>query len=633
MPPKIQLPNPFRTYAAHIYPRTIKDALTWGEYLWERNATYRNCIKKVVSYFASGISVRQDDTDDETDSEASAAFHDLVTDTYGMLPLVQRFGEELAAMGNVFVYVQRVCTRDLLCPTEGCGTVLRMRSLVRDRDYRWDPPSVGDDSGGWMRGVRMRCPRCGQDVRMTMRDSKSQDDRGRRLRIVFLPAADMRVRHNRLTDTYSYVYRMPQDVSDAIRRGEQIYLEDTPEVFLEAALRGEPYVILPQDALLAMRVPSLSGLDRVYGGWGLPMFMSAFDDIVRMQHMDKFNEAVMNDYLVPHRIISPAPQNLKAGIDDPNRMPMSGSMFRDMMASSIQGRSVNPSQWTISPVPVQYQQVGGDKSIIPADLLEWEAAQMFVAMGAPQEFRKTDLQTVAPTMGLRMFERQWRPFSRCLDLCVRWISRHIAYEHRFEGLHCELDETSFVEDDMNRQVLLSLMQAGMVAKAPVLKTFGIDFEDDLEQRQREAQMEQDAALRAQTQQQGMEAVMSVIPPPMNAGVTAAQANLQAMQQAMGGGGAPAAMGGAPGAPAPMGGAPAMGGGGAEGQPADVQQVWQQAQDIAQQLYAAPPNVRERELRNLKATNPMLHSGVMQILRDMRQSVASDAVAQSQQPQM
>ena len=83
----------------------------------------------------------------------------------------------------------------------------------------------------------------------------------------------------------------------------------------------------------------------------------------------------------------------------------------------------------------------------------------------------------------------------------------------------------------------------------------------------------------------------------------------------------------------MGGAPALGGGGAEGQPADVQQVWQQAQDIAQQLYAAPPNVRERELRNLKATNPMLHSGVMQILRDMRQSVASDAVAQSQQPQM
>ena len=77
----------------------------------------------------------------------------------------------------------------------------------------------------------------------------------------------------------------------------------------------------------------------------------------------------------------------------------------------------------------------------------------------------------------------------------------------------------------------------------------------------------------------------------------------------------------------------MGGGGAEGQPADVQQVWQQAQDIAQQLYAAPSNVRERELRNLKATNPMLHSGVMQILRDMRQSVASDAVAQSQQPQM
>jgi hypothetical protein len=61
-------------------------------------------------------------------------------------------------------------------------------------------------------------------------------------------------------------------------------------------------------------------------------------------------------------------------------------------------------------------------------------------------------------------------------------------------------------------------------------------------------------------------------------------------------------------------------------------VWQQAMDEANRLYTLPPDVRRRELVNMKTQNQELHAAVIEIMKDMKQDVASQAVAASQQPQ-
>ena len=125
-------------------------------------------------------------------------------------------------------------------------------------------------------------------------------------------------------------------------------------------------------------------------------------------------------------------------------------------------------------------------------------------------------------------------------------------------------------------------------------------------------------------------VGSVIPPAGSVGVGQAQMNIQQMQEAAAGGGMPQA----PMAPAaPMG----MSGGAMpfntqQSQSASIEQLYIEAQQLAQQLYSVPQNVRTRELVNLKTNNPTLHAMVKQMLVDMKQQVASDAVAQSQAPQ-
>lgn len=611
--------NPFRTYSNFVYPRTMEEVVYWCLWLYERNAKYRSAIQKTVNYFISGLNVTSTNTKEEdSDTDDIENFKDELDRTYNVLELVQHYGIELAAMGNVFVSCERVFSRLLLCPD--CSWSMALKQLRKNRDYKWTGKSFEGE-----------CPQCHKHVTFKIKDVPSQDQDGKKLRFVFRSIRDMVVQYNQLTGTYQYFYKMPSHIKDAIQRGDQVYLVNTPQVFLDAA-NTDNLIEFPEDMFWSDRTHTLVGCEKLMRGFGAPIFLPSLDTLIRLQFYSRFNETIAMDYIAPTRIISPESANLKAGVDDPNRMPMSGAAFRGFMQQSLRQVKSNPSTWIISPVPVQYQMVGGDgQQLTPVDLMEFEYNQFLAECAIPQEFKQTNFQVVAPSMGLRMFERQWVTFTKSLHKFTNWVGSKVADIDKVENMRVDLDVTSFVEDDMNKQVLLSLMQGGVIAKTNVLKRLGVDFNKDLDQRMQEQKAEQEAAMKMQTQDEGAEMVQSVMPPPGSLGVNQAQMNLQA---AMGGGGegAPAAPA-SPGMPAAPMGAPAGGmpggapsGGGAMGQ------MWEEAMARAQQLYNAPPNVRRSELVNLKATNPQMHSFVKSFLEQMEQDVASDAVAQSKAPQ-
>lgn len=614
--------NPFRTYSNFIYPKTIDEVFTWALWFWDRHAKYRSSLQKVVSYFVSGLSIVQDADVKDNDADAVESFEELLQEDYNMLTNITNFGVELAAMGNVFVSAERVFSRQLLCPTSGCNGIYNLKALRRNIEYKWDGKHFTGE-----------CPQCRKKVNYKIKDVPASDPDGRKLRFIFRDPRDMLVQFNPLSNTYKYYYKMPSKVKGAILRGDPVFLEDSPRVFLEAASTDQ-YIAFPEENFFSMRTTTLTALDNLYRGWGAPLFLSSFDKLIQLQHLDKFNEAVTMDYIAPTRLLSPQPANLKAGIDDPNRMPISGAMFRQFMQESLKKVKENPTTWIVSPVPVQYQMLGGEaKQLAPVDLMEWYVTQILSDMVIPQEFRQTTFQVVAPSMGLRMFERHWLPFAKSLNKFARWYASKIADAHDFENMTCSLDMTSFVEDDMNKQVLLSLMQAGMISKTNVLKRFGVDWNDDLHMRIREQREEEEAAAEEQANMQNKEMIQSVIPPAGAVGLGQAQMNIDMMQQEAAGGD-PAAGGAMPAGPMPpAGGAmPAMPFNQGNSQSAGVEQLFQQAQQMAQELYNAPQNIRTQQLVQLKAQDPSLHAMVKQVLTDMKQQVASDAVAQSQMPQ-
>jgi len=612
--------NPFRTFSNGIYPSTVGEALDWTEWFYTRVPGYRTSVGKLVSYFINGVTVTKADkggkADSTADAEQTQEFEELLDNGYNMVADILQFGIELSVNGNVFVSADPIISRSLVCPNEGCHWVMAIKKLKNGEEYKWEK--------GKFMGT---CPQCGRAVEFRVRDMPSQGPNGEKLRFVYRDPRSMRIEHNRLTNTYRYYYQIPDDVKTSILRGDSVYLEDSPMVFLDAAV-NDKLIKFPDDKFFTMRTHTLCCQDKTLKGWGLPALMSSFNDYVRLQQLDRFNEAIINECVIPLRILSPAPQNLAAGTD-PNRMAMPGSMFRSAVTQGIKGLQNNPTQWLVSPVPINYQAVGGDASrLTPVDLMEYESTQVLANQGIPQEFKQTTFQVVAPSMGLRMFERQHIQFHKMLGEYTRWKAQVIADAHGYEDMKCTLDSTSFVEDDMNKQVLLQMMQAGLISKTNVLKKFGVDFSEDLQQRISEQQEEMDAYER---QQRGMEiaqAIGAMMPPPGMAGMYQAQMNMQGpMQPGMPMGPQGPMAGGAPAGPAwPS----APSGSGANS--ASMEQLEMEAQEMASQLYTADPITRRRELVNLKHTNPTLHSRVKAMLEDQKQQVASEAVAQSQQPQ-
>lgn len=613
--PRGLINNPYRSTSNRIYPRTLHDALIWAAWLWERDANYRIVVQRIVSYFISGIKVTPTDDQEGSDSDDVDSLKDKLTDVYEILQLTNRFGIDMLAMGNAFVSCERLFSRMLLCPA--CRQwEMAIKQLRKGRDYTWN----GKEFEG-------ECPRCHQHVTYVVKDVPAQTPDGKKLRFVFRDPQDIKLQYNQLTGDYLVYYKMPDYIKDAIKRGDEVYLQTAPKVFLEAA-QTDDYIAFDDEMLYHDRMMTLAPMDRLYKGFSVPPFLHCFDTIISLAFLHKFNEAITQDYIAPLRIISPDPANLKAGVDDPNRMPMSGATFRNFMGSSLKHLRSNPSTFIVSPVAVQAQQIGGDGAkLAPVDLMEWYTTQLLNQMGCPSELRQTNFQVVAPSMGLRMFERQWVMYAKSLHKFTHWIGQKVCDIEKIENMSVDLDITSFVEDDMNKQVKLQLMQGGVISKTEVLGDYGIDFQKDLDQRMQEQKAEQEANIKMQTQDAGAEMVNSVMPPPGSLGVNAAG---MAMQAAMGGGeGGPAgpAAPAAPGMPAGM--AP---GGASAAQGGTMEQQWQEAMEMAQQLYAAPPNVRRSELVNLKATNPQLHSFVKSMLDQMEQDVASDAVAQSKTPQ-
>lgn len=77
-------------------------------------------------------------------------------------------------------------------------------------------------------------------------------------------------------------------------------------------------------------------MDRFYKGWGTPLFLSSFSDILRLAYLDKFNETVATDFIAPIRMISPPTDQLRAG-QDPMRQPISGFAVKNFIMEAIKG--------------------------------------------------------------------------------------------------------------------------------------------------------------------------------------------------------------------------------------------------------------------------------------------------------
>ena len=600
--------NPFQTFSNVIWPRTVRDCMIWAKWLYNRNDMYRKAIQNVVRYFINGLSISQKAGISSVSADKVKQGEFLFNDKYRVLDVVRRAGEEQAAIGIVFISVIRRFKRILICPK--CGR----RYVLEEMKYRTDWNFENFEFVG--KCPNPSCPSHGKKVVYKREDS---DDVGHdKLYFKIWSQDDIRIEYNQITGRCKYYYSIPAREAEAIRRGEPIYIEDTPWEFIQA-VKEHGDILLDPRKLLVLKNDTLATLDKLYRGWSVPLFLPSFPKILQIQMLERFNEAVMMDYITPIRLISPPAGALNAG-SDPQRTPINGAMFRNQILAMINGSRGNPTQWVVSPIPAQYQLIGGEaKNLAPVDLLEWEISQLLSGMNIPMEFRQTSFQMAGPTLGLRMFERVWIHFADNLDRCAQWCADQICIIEQKDPFIVRVNKTSFVEDEQTKMNRLNLAAQGAISKTTGLKAVGLDYEQELKSKAIEEQQLQELqrtqALRSGSEESVLQAMQ--VPPP---GLMQAMQN---QEMAQGGVGAPVPPA-APGAPAmPMGmGAPDKG---------RMQDLATQAEEIASQIWNSPE--RSRVIRQLGAENPELHDLVVGILqRQDQQAMSQGLMAAKQQGQ-
>lgn len=520
--------------------------------------------------------------------------------------------------GNHFFSVVRPFIRFLTCPK--CGYLSPLREVHKNKAFNFTYKAGDPD-----KAFCARCPACkvGSGYTGPWKIKDEDDDNEKKLKVKSWNPHEIEILHDTFSDDVAYLWRIPEDYKKQIRqgsdqRGNLFMLERAPIEVLRAIANNQIYLFDP-DAVFHMKEPTLAG---IYNrGWGLPRIISNFRQIWYVQVLRRFNEAIALDYVIPFRIITPAPAQGKTGggmAIDPMQM-FNGGDFRSQVSQMIRRRRKDPASLQVLPFPVNFQMFGADANqLAPRDLLDQGMETLLNDAGTPVELYNGSLQLQTAPVALRLFESTWHHLVHDTNAFLAWFVRQVSQIMGWETVTAKLKRVT-VADNLEKQMMAAqLMMSQQLSGGTVLSDFGYNWKK--EQRNIADEARYQAELQSRVQEE-ME----------QAGFAQQIAKGQGGQQQgdpAAGGGAPAGGGAAqPGMGMPQGPVTSYLSGMSPNVPQTPQDMMGVADALAQELLGLPESMKNSELRKLKSYNEALHSMVrarMDAIRKQTKSMAGNA---------
>jgi hypothetical protein len=383
---------------------------------------------------------------------------------------------------------------------------------------------------------------------------------------------------------------------------------------LEAICLKEPYTFKPGRAI-HLGLPQPATLAANFRGYGVPLFMHEFEDVLRMMLVDRVNESILSSHSSAIRCLSPAPQvaqgadygQMSPGTDRHSGLNMGA--FASSVQTMLTRHGRNPTGYHFLPYAVQYQQFGGDaRSMVMPDMMEYFEKRLLRSMSIPMEFYDTSLSTAGQIIGMKLFQQRWRFFMVGMNDFLTAIARRVGEVQDWPDVTCTLAPSSTVFDPSTLNLEMNLNAAGKLSDDAIYERVGRDPAYERQRLEEQEDLRNVHAERRQREQQGGAENRNFLQAPSEA----AQAQQQQAQQQQ-------AQQGAPPPPPPAAPVP--------GKPATLSEMAAQAQQKAQELVSLPELDLRRELGRLKATDQDFYFQVTGYLEQMRRN------AQTQGAQM
>lgn len=612
-------PNPFLDVASLSMPVNWRSVQYWCEHIFSSMGTYRMAMERINSYFLTEIDIKNASTD-ETDK-----WKGFLDGPLNSMTIAQSMLRARSCYGNSFASVVVPFKRFLACPRCGYQAPLKVIAENPKFNFRFvlNEPE---------KAFTATCVAC-KNHNGAWRVDDKDDDLEAKLRVKIWNNHEIETLHDVYSDDMAYLWRIPEDYKQQIRRGNLYQLERVPKDVLRAIYRNQMYRF-HEDTIFHMKEPTLAG---IYNrGLGIPRILMNFRQIYYVQVLRRFNEAIALDYVIPFRIITPAPAQGKSkggsGSGSSGGFPIdpmsmfSGVDFRAQVNQMIRRRRRDPAAMQVLPFPVNFQMFGADANqLAPRDLLDQGHEVLLNDAGTPTELYNGSLQLQTAPVALRLFESTWRHLVHDINSFFSWLVRQLSQILSWESVDVELKRVTIADNLEEKMMAAQLMMSQQLSGTTVLGNMGYNWKKEQKQIGEEAQYQAEIASRTQEEMDSAGFAQQ-----MAKGQQGGDPNAQ--------GGGQAAAGGDPGAAAAMG-APTQG-------PVtqymaslppnaqmSVEDMMQVADSLAQQLLSGTPeSIKDSELRKLKQAKPALHAMVRARMDQIRDDTnrAAGAAAQQQQ---
>jgi hypothetical protein len=603
-------PDPFMDMASLAMPETMLYALRWVEYLTFANGTLARALDRIVSYFITRIELMSKDEDGIDDDEREDILNYLY-DIMGIMDELHIGAMNFMVYGNEFMSVLVPFRRYISCAKCHLEVPLREAYNTPEFAFKWQDLNFNAS-----------CPKCQYSGIWSHVDRRSESEG--KLRIKHWSPHEVDLLWDPYTDDVRYIWKIPDDYRRVLREGHLHHLERANWEIVEA-VRQNRHLLFDPDVMYHMKEPTLAGIRN--RGWGISRILANFRQAWYVQVLHRYNEAIALDYVIPFRVITPAPGPGSGDSAKDSLLNMNMGGYMSQIQRMLRQRRRDPSSWHTLPFPVQYQALGGDATqLAPRELLDQGIEVLLNNTGVPVELYKGSLQVQAAVPALRLFESQWSHLVQAMNGMLNFIMKKVGLFMSWDKLTARLQKVTHA-DDMERQMAkLQLFTGGQISRDTGLQPLGIDWREEIRKQMNEQEYQADQQAKSTERMQQKSDMESMGQPPQMGGTPGGPAGAggSASDPAMMQGGQPGMQGGQGGGiqgqgPQAQAGQQAWAGQQTiPGKPTTPEEVLAKAQTIAQQLMGLPDTQRKSELLQLKKSDPMLHAQVKELMDSMKQ---------------
>ena len=617
--------------ATSLRPTTFREVLGWGSWLWLACPPYRQAIMRGTSYFMTEIDVESRDESSGQEEELKQARKHLnkhFSSTDELLIAMQ----EAFGFGGCCLYLHFPLNKLLVCT---CGATMLLENGMRNHSVDFDVEKQEYS------GV---CPECKKQTVYQMNQMRDVEE-ARNAKIIRIPLSVCRPVYNPLTkDRRLYVdVRGWESASRGIIDKDPMVHATTHSIFIEAACKNSE-LLLKDKFFHYIGFNDASMIEMTLDGWNLPPFFYAFSDVVAIILLQKYNQTILKDYVLPLRYVAPPPtvggSRVSSGETahfDPTRTTSGSSVqFRDAITSFITALRANPDRIGVAPFPIQFGYLGLEgKQMLTVDVMQYYVDQLMQDMGIPPELYRGGIQSQVATpthYGFALFERTWRGLTAGTVGAYQWVANRVAEAQRWPSIDVSMIPPTQFADPALLPILQYRNDQGKLSDGTFNRVIGVktDYERkatafERKQAAEDFNSEEAKAMRKQV----VDSMMMEAGPNMQAYQQVQMASQEQQMQAAGGTGVPPA---APGMMPPMGppaspdaaAAAPQGMPGSAINPAEQQvmdRVYAQAQQMAEQLFMRPIPERSQTLRDMEAQDPQLSALVKEALDEKDKQAA------------